>query len=318
MNQFIRLQNLRRVEAINHKIASDIDSGGYDLLYVNPCILENCPSVLRFIDRVPSVYFCHEPLRLLYESMPPRPYDRPEASHRQLLDRVDPLPGLYRRKLKENDRVNMRSADLVLANSKFIQNSVMQIYQVDAQVNYKGVDTDFFYPTGSEKQQMVLSVGSITPLKSFDFIIQALARIPAEERVKLVLASNFQNPPERQYLQGLALENGVDLELLGDVTDRRLVDLYNQALFCVYAPIREPLGLVPLESMACGTAVVAVGEGGIKETVVNEETGLLTNRDLDLFAAAIRRLLGEPALASAYGQAGRRTCSASLDLGTGR
>jgi glycosyltransferase involved in cell wall biosynthesis len=305
LNQAIRMVNLRRIDALNREIASIIDAGGYDVLYVNPCLLENCPSVLRYVHRVPSVFFCHEPLRILYETMPVRPYDRPEAAHRQLLNRIDPLPGLYRRQLQMNDQRNMKSADMVLVNSHFTKEAVQRIYQLDARVNYKGVNAELFRPLDVEKDQMILSVGSLTPLKGLDFIIKALARIPKDERLKLVIASNFQNPPEREYLQNLAAENEVELELMSNISDQLLVELYNRALITVYTPIREPLGLVPLESLACGTPVVTVAEGGMKETVIHGETGLLTERDVNQFSSAIRKLISNPSMAAAFGRAGR-------------
>jgi glycosyltransferase involved in cell wall biosynthesis len=258
------------------------------------------------MDRTPTVYFCHEPLRILYETMPPRPYDRPEAAHRQLLNRIDPLPGLYREDLKANDQQNMRAADLVLANSKFIKQSVREIYTVEAKVNYKGVDTELFRPIDVEREPLILAVGSVTPLKAFDFVVESLSRVPQEYRYRLVIASNFQNPPERDYILSLADQLDVELEMLSDISDELLVELYNRAYLAVYSPIREPLGLVPLEAMACGTPVVAVSEGGIKETVLNGETGFLTPRDADQFARAIQKLVTNPDLAASFGEQGRK------------
>lgn len=96
------------------------------------------------------------------------------------------------------------------------------------------------------------------------------------------------------------------MQLLGGVSDDQLVELYNQARVTLYAPVREPFGLVPLEAMACATPVVAVQEGGIPETVLSGQTGLLVPRDPQQFAAAVQRLLADPELAAAYGQAGRQ------------
>lgn len=79
-------------------------------------------------------------------------------------------------------------------------------------------------------------------------------------------------------------------------TDQLVLE-YNKAQICVYAPVLEPLGLVPLESMACGTPVVGVREGGVLESIVHEQTGLLTERDPAQFAGAVQHLLSNPALA---------------------
>jgi glycosyltransferase involved in cell wall biosynthesis len=94
-----------------------------------------------------------------------------------------------------------------------------------------------------------------------------------------------------KYLQKLANEYDVNLEILNLVDDDVLVKMYNQAKLVVYAPYLEPFGLVPLEAMACGTPIGAVKEGGMRETVIHNETGLLTEREESSFADAVGRLL---------------------------
>jgi glycosyltransferase involved in cell wall biosynthesis len=80
---------------------------------------------------------------------------------------------------------------------------------------------------------------------------------------------------------------------------------YNKARLCVYAPVKEPFGLVPLEAMACGTPVVGVREGGVSESVRHGETGLLTERDPRQFAEAIISLLNDPERRTQCGCQGR-------------
>lgn len=303
-NQVIRMADLRRLDALCRVIARDIDRGGYDVAFVNPCRFEKAPSVLRYLEGAATVYYCQEPPRLIYEAMPPRPYVGAER-RRTTLNRIDPLPGIYRSMLADVDRRNVLSADRVLVNSRFMRGVVNPIYDIDAEVSYLGVDTDWAQPLDMPREPFVLSVGSLTPLKGFDFLIEALARVPAERRPPLVIASNFQNPPERAYLEALAQDRGVGLTLTGNVDDAALVTLYNRARLVAYAPVREPFGLVAIEAMACGAPVVAVAEGGIPETVLHEQTGLLTERDPAAFAEALMRLYEDPDLAAAYGRNGR-------------
>ena len=307
LNQIVRLRDLQRIKGVTRQIAREIEQGHYDLAYVEPCQFEIAPSVLSYLHgRVPTVYYCQEPLRRLYEKMPARPYDRLDSGRQQKLDRLDPFPALYHRALKENDRRNTRSASRVLVNSAFMRAAVCQVYEIDPVVSYHGVDEQMFRPMPREKQAMLLSVGSLTPLKGFDFLIQAISRLPREARLPLVIASNFQNPPEREYLTALARDLQVELSLLANITDDRLVELYNEARLTLYAAVREPLGLVPIESMACGTPVVAVREGGVQETVLHERTGLLVARDAEQFAQALSRLLADAPLRAEYGRAGRQ------------
>lgn len=305
INQIIRVVDVMRLRSICRGIARVIEQGHYDLAYVQPCQYEKAPSILGYLSKLPSVYYCHEPLRLLYEKMPARPYERHDSLKQKVLNRLDPLPALYHKVLRSSDRRNIHCASKVLVNSTFTQNAVRDIYGIDAEVSYHGVDAQFFRPMSIEKSNMLLSVGSLTPLKGFDFLIQAISRIPEDLRPPLVIASNFQNLPERYYLESLAQDLAVDIKLLVNIPDAQLVELYNQARVTVYAPVREPFGLVPLESLACSTPVVAVREGGIQETVVHGSTGLLVEGEPEQFAEAVASLLSNTQLAERFGRNGR-------------
>jgi glycosyltransferase involved in cell wall biosynthesis len=111
--------------------------------------------------------------------------------------------------------------------------------------------------------------------------------------------------PEKTYRK-LADENAVDLTIQTMITDEDLVRLYNKAKAVVYSPYLEPFGYVPLEAMACGTPVVGVKEGGIKETVLHKKTGLLTQRDQKDFARAIELLFDDEVLWNNLSQTGVR------------
>jgi glycosyltransferase involved in cell wall biosynthesis len=261
--------------------------------------------VLRYLRSTPAVYYCHESNRLLYEAMPARPQDDEAMGRRRLLNKLDPLPSLYRRHLRRVDQRNLRCAHRVLVNSRFTAGEVARIYQVAAEVSYHGVDTERFHPQGATRRPVVLSVGSLTRLKGFDFLIEAMARYPSGNRPALLITSNFEAPMERSYLEQLARERQVSVSFAGSVSDDDLVRLYNEATVVAYAPVREPFGLVPLEAMACATPVVAVAEGGIPESVVDGETGLLSDRVPERFAAALARLIEDPSLARRYGDRGR-------------
>lgn len=304
LNQAVRLLDLWRLQKLSQTIAEQIDKNQYDVVLAHPCQFAKSPPILRQV-QTPSVYYCHEPLRRLYEPVPFRPYDDAASPRRQWLNRIDPLPSLYFGALKRIDQRNARSANIVLVNSEFIRAGMQKIYGVDAAVSYHGIDTDAFHPLSVEKRNIVLSVGSLTPLKAFDFLIKAMSKLPVKNRPTLVIVSNFQNSPEKLYLQQLADEMNVTVDFLTNISDTALVELYNQAKVVAYTPIREPFGLVPLEAMACGTPIVAVREGGIPETVVDGHTGKLVTRDPSQFAEAIATLLDNPALAAEYGESGR-------------
>jgi glycosyltransferase involved in cell wall biosynthesis len=140
---------------------------------------------------------------------------------------------------------------------------------------------------------MVLSLGELTPKKGFDFLIRSLAHIEATRRPTLAIVSNAFIQQERVYLENMANQLSVTVTFCAGISDDKLVQLYNRAMLTVYAPIMEPFGFVPLESMACGTPVVGIREAGVRESVRHGETGLLVDRDQEQFAGAILELLDD-------------------------
>jgi glycosyltransferase involved in cell wall biosynthesis len=295
--------DLWRMEVLARRVARAIDDRGYDVVLVHPCVVSQAPSVLPFL-RTPSVYYCHESLRGIHEPAVERPYSRP-SRHRRVLDRLDPLMRAHRLAVRGVDRRNIRAASAVLTNSAYTRETIRRIYAVDARVNHPAVDATAFAPRGLPRDRAVVSVGALTPEKGFDFLIASLGTLPAPERPPLTLVSNFEIAAERAYLSALAEERGVRVAFRTGISNDDLVDLYGRAALTVYAPIREPLGLAPLESQACCTPVVGVREGGVAETVVHGRTGRLVDRDPAAFGAAVRSLLADEALRERYGRAGR-------------
>jgi glycosyltransferase involved in cell wall biosynthesis len=303
LNQGIRALELFRLRTLGRRIAAQIDAAGYDAVFVHHCRYGQAPALLRFL-ATPSVYYCQEPPRFLYEPPVPRPYTDLTAIQR-LGNRFDPLPALYRRVLGAHDRAAVLAASRVLVNSAHSRESLYRTYGILARVCYLGVDAERFRPQSLPRGDYVLSVGALNPLKGFDFLLHSLALMDAAHRPLLRIVGNAAYPPESGYLEGLAARLGVPLEIHVQIDDADLVRLYNQALLTLYAPIMEPFGFVPLESMACGTPVVGVCEGGVRETIVHGETGVLTERDPRSFAGAVEDLLRDPEARVRLGRQGR-------------
>lgn len=291
LNQLIRFIDLKRMVQLEKKMAHAIEQEGFDLLWANPSQIQNAPSIVANIKKIPTVFYCQEPLRILYEQMPARPYDHVESRFRTAANKVDPFYNLFFKSLKDNDRRNILSSNHILVNSNFMRSIVSEIYGVQPVTNYGGVDLDFFQSLSLPREDYLFSVGSLTPLKGFDFLIRAIASLPESRRLPLIIASNFANPLEKKYLQRLAGQKNVKLKLETGISDEELRRHYNRTRLTVCAAHREPFGLVPVESMACGTPVIAVAEGGFKESIADQITGVLTSRDEKAFGAAIAELL---------------------------
>jgi glycosyltransferase involved in cell wall biosynthesis len=305
LNQIQRWLDLQRLDHLARQIARNIDDGGYDVVFAQPCMWTQAPLVLRYL-KISAIYYCHEPPRHLYES----PYGivgSKLSTYRALLDHADPFLWLYRTTGHRFDKLATSSANLVLVNSLFIRDRVKQIYEIEPVICYHGVDTDVFYPRVKKGvQNYVLSVGAIQPHKGYDFLIDSFSYIEKRIRPSLHLVGNMKNSDELDALQALAKLKDVDLHIEVGVDQNTLIQKYNDAILVVYAPYNEPFGLVPLEAMACGKPVVGIDEGGVKETIIHGITGLLVERDPFNFGKAIQSLLEDPTLAEQYGTNGRK------------
>lgn len=295
-NPCVSMLNLHIMKKSNRKLAAIIDAGGYDAVLVHSCFTTQTPPILQYL-RTPSVYYCHEPLRGVHEAL---------ISGGPFVPWFAPASMLLRRMAAASEYNGLRSATRVLCNSHFVRETLLRIYGVDSEVNYLGVDTSVFHPLDVEREHAVVSVGAMAPFKCHEFIIESISRIPSAKRPLLRIVCGRYNPGGRIDLERLCQDKSVAVEFYPDISDAELVSIYCRSKATVYAPILEPFGLVPIESMACGTPVVAVCEGGIRETVIDGVTGLLTKRDPDEFADAVTRVVSDPKMIREMGGAGQK------------
>ena len=153
------------------------------------------------------------------------------------------------------------------------------------------------------QEQVILYVGRFDPRKGIETLVRAVAKLKTEQPdapMRLVLVGGSEpgqsDGLERLRIEGILHELGIfDCTVFaGRVGHDNLPLFYTAADVCVIPSHYEPFGLVAIEAMACGTPVVASDVGGLKFTVIPEETGLLVPaQDVDGFAGAIDRLLGD-------------------------
>lgn len=278
---------LRSLSIVSKKIAYDINKNGYDVVYVDLCVFTHAPCILRYI-KIPKVYFCQNPDRSLYESDGNTGIDKKGYLYDTICNFFLKLEVFYSIFM---DKKNVLAADLILANSCYSREYIHKVYGTFACLNYLGIDAELFHPNSFTRKDFILSVGRICDIKGHHFILKALSLISIDMRPKLIIAGEFSNKGYRMQLESFAREKNIKLEIMELISDEKLVMLYNEAKIVVYVPIMEPFGLVPLEAMACGTPVIGIREGGVRESIVHGKTGLLVNRDEQELADAIRELL---------------------------
>ncbi len=298
------IATLRALEQLNRAIAAEIDSSGFERVLVKDCQISMNPYVLRYF-KTPSAFQCHHGLRHRLEAPSLSAGEGPSTPLTRLKRLYyRPAKKLYERKIWTDEARNAKSASVTLTNSRFSRQLMAEYYGVDANVVYPGINTDVFRPLSLERLDYVLCVGALIYGKGYRFLVSALAKIDAERRPVLFVAANSADPDEESVVRAMAADLGVKLHVERIVDDDRLVQVYNQARAFVYAPLQEALGMAPLEALACGTPVVAVAEGGVRETVRDGLTGWLVERDTSSFAKRLSALLGDDNRRRSLGQAG--------------
>lgn len=287
-----RLSWLFRTMRASKVVAKKINAGGYDLAFIMQCKAWNSPFVLRYL-RIPSLYFCHEPVIKGLEA-------------HSLVNRgsLAPLKKIFMQWLARYDRINARYATLICANSLYSCENIYRFFGVYPRLNYCGVDPQQFRPLNIERCRVVLSVGSLIPNKAAELIIQSIGTLQERSAVRFI--SYYSDKDYENQLVQLAKRVGVSISIDNLATEDDLVMAYNQAMVTAFPSKMEPFGLVSLESMACGTPVVGIAEGGIRETIQHGKTGLLTERDPVEFGKAIEILLKDESLRTRMGATGRQ------------
>ena len=235
------------------------------------------------------------------------------------------------------ERTALLSADAVITVSEAMRGDLLRCYPgvepARVHVIHNGIDAEEYHPDPGDaalrrrgidpERPLVVFVGRITRQKGLPHLLRAAAGI--DHRAQLVLIAGTPDTEEiAAEVRGLhqsAGASGASVIWVEEMVARaELVQLLSRATVFVCPSVYEPFGLVNLEAMACGAAVVASAVGGIPEVVVDGETGYLVPCDPVAVASEpeaarrfeaslaerINQLVADPALAARMGDAGRR------------
>jgi glycogen synthase len=228
-------------------------------------------------------------------------------------------------------------ADAIVAVSEGTRTDIQRLFNVDPariRIIYNGIDPEEYYPRKANDQlakngidpdkPFILFVGRIARQKGIIHLVNAIKYL--DPGFQVVLCAGAPDTPEiaeemsRAVGEAISKREGV-IWIDKMVTKDIVYQLYTHAAVFVCPSIYEPFGIINLEAMACETAVVAAAVGGIKEVVVDGETGFLVPLeqmqtspfepvDPDKFsrdmAVKINRLMADETLRKKFGEAGRR------------
>ena len=258
---------------LHKKIAREIDKHDYDFVFVHPSQFTHAPFILRFL-KTPTVYFCHEPLRIVHDPL------LSKTNFSGLKDLYEKLARFLKRNI---DSSNIKKASIVLANSNFTKKNIKKAYGVSSKTCYLGVNPKIFHPMDVEKAYDLIFVGEKVWIEGYDTLLKIQKKSLKRWKIRIVKSKNGRY-----------------------ITDIDLALEYNRSKILVVLGRSDPFSMIPWEGMACGIPVIVVKEGGPIEAVKNGKTGYLIERDIGKLKKKIDLLLKNPVIREKIGENGRK------------
>lgn len=205
--------------------------------------------------RTTHISYCHTPPRYLWEpSLDPRAQKGLFSALRQNT----------MHKMRIWDKVAADRVDYFIANSNYVAERIKKYYRKDSAVINPGIDIDNFSVAKPEEiKDYFLYVGRLVDYKHCDIVVNAFNKLGLPLKV-------IGRGPNKEKLQKIAKEN---IEFLGFLSDDEVRKYYREAKAFIF-PTEEDFGIVPVEAMASGRPVIAFGQGGIRDSVIENVTGL--------------------------------------------
>ncbi len=206
--------------------------------------------------------YCHSPARYLWDQTFAVQGQQGGRGILAPLKRLF-LPGLFHR-LRTWDTAAASRPDILLANANTVKSRIAKYWRQPSEVVYPPVRTEEFTPQKAHEDYFLI-ISTLSPYKNIDLAIKLFSKLPKH---RLVIIGDGA---EMGYLRTLA---GGNIELLGHRTDQVVTQFLQNCRALVF-PGEDDFGIVPVEAMACGKPVIALGKGGATETVVDGKTGIL-------------------------------------------
>lgn len=205
-----------------------------------------------------NILYCHTPPRFVYDL---KDHYLSSVSAWQKV----PLKALIAWFQPQYEKA-ISNMDLVIANSRNVQKRLRHYLGVESIVVYPPCDTEKF--RWIEQGNFYLSTARLEPYKRVDLIVDAFLRMP--EKHLVISSGGSQLEQLRKRAEGAG-----NIHFTGWCDHSVLLDLVGRCIATLYLPVDEDFGMSPVESMAAGKPVIGVAEGGLLETVIEHETGVL-------------------------------------------
>jgi len=318
----------RRSRANGRILAGAVD--GFDLVVAGnyPSYHWLADAVARLARPPATMCYCHEPYRKFYFPITDRPSIEYVQSGRDTLPLHDVLASRVRWRLRKFrflkgrlvrhfDRRSMTRIGTIVANSEFTRENAAEAWSRRVAVCHPGAPAPDPEPilSAQERSGVIVLTGwdiAKNPMGVLGAIEQVVNR-QGRQDIRFTMTGGEPPPPYSAYIKQHGLDRVIDFP--GFVSEDEKSRLLASARVCLFIPLAEPFGLVPVEAMLRETPVVASDHGGPSEIVVDGETGCLVDPySPDTVADAIVRLYDDVDRLDAMGRKGRERAETNFSL----
>lgn len=260
-------------------IFKSIDLSNYDVVIVSAAGTYTSPNFIKKGKNTLHICYCHTPPRYLYGYPTANPWD--EVMWRKILKMFGQIPMHF---LRMADYWSGQKPDYFVVNSHEVAGRVEKFYRRKSKVIYPPVEIEMAEKYKNiERKDYYLVGGRISRHKGHDLAVRACTKLG---RPLKVFGGGFAS----YGVSDLKKIAGKNVEFLGEVTDEEKWKLMASAKAFLFPSEMEDFGITPVEAMAAGTPVIALGQGGVLETVVDGKTGVLFNeRTIVSLTSAIKK-----------------------------
>jgi len=206
------------------------------------------------------ISYCHTPPRFLWSGTYGYVSD---LRYNFLVKSI--LPVLLK-KMRLWDTLSTNRVDHFIANSNTVKQRIHKYYRRDSETIYPPVDTHNF-KIANDTGDYFVAGGRLVPYKRIDLAVKAFNRLRWPLKI-------FGSGPEEKYLKQIAKDN---IEFLGNISEKEKMEILSRAKAFIN-PQYEDFGIVAVEAMASGRPVIAFGDGGARESIIENETGLFFHK----------------------------------------
>ncbi len=213
---------------------------------------------IRTNDKTYHICFCLTPVRYfwdLYQDYRRFYYINPI---------IRALLPLFVKPIRKWDVGTSKNVDYFISISRTVADRIKKFYNRESTLIYPPIDTSFFSPANAKSANFYLTVSRLKEYKRVEIIVKAFNQLNLPLKI-IGIGSLLKK------LKQIAAPN---IDFLGAVSDKELLSYYQNCRAFVFAG-KEDFGLVSLEAQACGKPIIAFGQGGLSETVVEGQTGTL-------------------------------------------